>query len=256
MRNDISVWSVFISSLGLQAGSVFSRTNINNPLWYLGVLMVCYIVFYITCTLSDRLSIKTYYLFVLMVCVGLGIQEYCIIFPFFNEDTARGYIAFFSGVLLSLYIKNYGVTKAECLISTATLALFALFLVIRPSVVTTKLQYVLTFMVFPSIVFLMESPGAKKLFRHKFWAKWSAVSFNVYIWHTPFFIALEVFRHLSGMGFEYGKLSTMYIALVIVQLFAVFSHRFIEIPLDKAVMCISQRLNARKQMFLRNIQAD
>ena len=182
-----------------------------------------------------------------MIFLGLCIQEYSISFPFFRYDTARGYRAFFTGVLLSLYINNYGITKAECVLSTAVLTLFALLLAVRPSVVLANLQYVLTFLVYPSIIFIMETPFVKNLFRHKFWSKLSAVSFNIYVWHLPFFVAVELIMYFFGTRYDYSKLSTMYTLLVFIILFAAFSHRFIEIPLDKAVSRISQNLNDRKQ---------
>ena len=43
----ISIWGLVLNAFGLQTGWVFNGYMINNPTWYISVLMLCYVVFYL-----------------------------------------------------------------------------------------------------------------------------------------------------------------------------------------------------------------
>lgn len=40
-----SFWDILISSLGIQDGGVFPNPCVNNPTWYVSVLLICYTIF-------------------------------------------------------------------------------------------------------------------------------------------------------------------------------------------------------------------
>lgn len=97
----ITVWGVIIDALGIQDGWVFTNPMVNNPTWYISVLLLCYVVFYLLTYLSKRWQVPHAYLFAFMVLLGCGIQTYGINLPFLNGSSCRGYYAFFFGVLLA-----------------------------------------------------------------------------------------------------------------------------------------------------------
>ena len=41
-----SFWGIIIDALGIQDGLVLSNPCVNNPTWYISVLLLCYIIFY------------------------------------------------------------------------------------------------------------------------------------------------------------------------------------------------------------------
>ena len=52
-----SFWGTIIDSLGIQNGWFFKDMNVNFPTWYCSVLLLMYVVFYISVRLSNK---KTY----------------------------------------------------------------------------------------------------------------------------------------------------------------------------------------------------
>ena len=102
------VFKFFNSTLiTFSGGAVKVGRGINNPLWYVSVLMLCYIVFYCLLQISEKNGIKEIYLFILVCSLGIGIHDYEISLPFLNESSGRGYAAFFYGTILYYIYKNY-----------------------------------------------------------------------------------------------------------------------------------------------------
>ena len=95
-----SFWGIIIDALGIQEGWVLPNPCVNNPTWYISVLLLCYILFYFIVYLSHRICIPKEYLFIFMIFLGMGIQTYAINLPFLNGSSARGFYAFFFGILL------------------------------------------------------------------------------------------------------------------------------------------------------------
>ena len=107
----ITVWGVIINALGVQDGWVFANPMVNNPTWYISVLLLCYIVFYLLTYLGKRWQIPHTYLFVFMVLLGCGAQTYGLNLPFLNGSSCRGYYAFFFGVLLAEWLEKLNAAK-------------------------------------------------------------------------------------------------------------------------------------------------
>ena len=93
------------------------RRCVNNPTWYISVLMLCYVVFYIIVYIANRIKIHPQYLFVVMIFLGMGINTYGINLPFLNGSSSRGYYAFFFGILLAGILKKNKIGKKELFVS-------------------------------------------------------------------------------------------------------------------------------------------
>lgn len=59
----INLKNIIISCLGLQAGWGVENPMINNPMWYISVLLLCYIVFYIITKISKKIKISPFWLY-------------------------------------------------------------------------------------------------------------------------------------------------------------------------------------------------
>ena len=70
---------------------------VNNPVWYLCVLMLCYLIYYIAKHLFDK---RTPIFFLFLVIIVTLFNYFNISFPFFRQANVRGYASFFIGVLL------------------------------------------------------------------------------------------------------------------------------------------------------------
>lgn len=43
--DSFSLWTILISSLGIQEGWFATNVGINNPAWYISVLLLCYVIY-------------------------------------------------------------------------------------------------------------------------------------------------------------------------------------------------------------------
>lgn len=96
----ITLWGAFLHFFGLQNAGL-SVLTFNGPAWYVGVLVLMYLLYYYSSINIHR--IKIYGLFII-----IGVYIYCGKYnlPFLNEAIARGCVSFFAGVLLCIYYKN------------------------------------------------------------------------------------------------------------------------------------------------------
>ena len=105
MEQTLDIFGSFISMIGIQAGWFFKNPMINNPMWYVSVLILCYILFYLLVKFNKKNNIVVK--FIVMVLLGVIIQRSRLELPFFNSYTARGYYSFFFGILFAVYLNNY-----------------------------------------------------------------------------------------------------------------------------------------------------
>lgn len=230
---DISIWGMVLTSLGIQMGWGFTNPFVNNPVWYISVLMLCYVLFYIVTTLAARLKCKPAYLYIAMILVGIGVITYGTDAPFLTWETGRGYYAFFFGVLLSGYVKKYGVGIKETVASVVCLVFFASVFLFFPKQRELNLCYTLTFLVFPSMVLLFESKPVQKLFCHKFWGTVSAISFEVYLWHTPLVPVLYMLMKWCNWNPNLSKVGSMLLFTAAVWVVGTAMYFLVERPVTK-----------------------
>ncbi len=68
---------------------------INNPIWYISVLLVCYITLYFCVWFAKRVNIKKEYLFIAVIVIGMMLIVGGIDWPILCGRTGRGFVAFF-----------------------------------------------------------------------------------------------------------------------------------------------------------------
>lgn len=230
----ISAWGVVVTALGIQEGGVFVNPNINNPVWYISVLMICYVAFYLVTRLSAVMKCKPHYLYIAMMLLGVGIIETGLDIPFLNRLTGRGYRCFFYGLLLAQFVQSSGITRKEAVSCSLILAFFTAIMVVKPSIMTYDLENVLCFLMFPSTVLLLEFEPVKKRFS-SLWGKLGQISFNVYIWHVTVFLVLDLVCKLMNYQPNYHSVAAMYLVTGLTVLAGILSGCFLEKPLGEFV---------------------
>lgn len=114
-----TMWNV-ISSLACVARWFDTSLMINNPMWYVSVLLLCLVVFYFA-TRRCRKAENLVLVYGIVIALGLVMRSMCadgFKAPFFNTDIARGLISFFywigtrSGDQASSPSREYG--KRHC----------------------------------------------------------------------------------------------------------------------------------------------
>lgn len=232
MDSGLGLWRVLnCFTLTFSCGALELGFVVNNPLWYLCALLICYVWLYFIQWLGKALKINPVYGFAVMSLVGISAWNYKLDIPFFSQHVGRAYASFFWGLLL-FYI-NKALSKKLLIPLSAVLFLASSF-----SVLTGKFcdndWGILTFMLFPSVLefFLfserfVNGEAVKKTFKFL-----GGVSFEIYIWHMPWIFALVCARALLGWSRPICRMD-MLASCAIVFVFSCLVYKFVEIPLTE-----------------------
>ena len=228
------LWGIVIDSLGVQDGWVFANPGVNNPTWYVSVLLLCYLVFYLTTTLAHRLKVSPYYLYGAVVLWGIAINTYELDLPFMTYTSGRGYWAFFTGVLLAAAFKaRPNLPKPLVGICAFILVTFPALIHFRPDI--ESLRYLLVFIFYPSLIVIARVPQVNRLFEFKWIETLSKVSFDVYIWHVVCLQAVLYVTRLLSINPHFSSHLTMLAFAAFTFAVGAVSFYCIEQPITKAI---------------------
>lgn len=231
----INIWGTVITSLGIQEGWVFNNPLVNNPVWYISVLMACYVLFYIFTALASKLKCKPIYFYIALILLGIGLNTYSINLPLLNPQMGRGYYAFFFGILLAYYVNKNGVNLKEFVLSVLCFAFFIYVYIYHPRHGQRNLNYTLTFLVFPSLILIFESKFLQKIFCHKIWETLSAISFEVYLWHNPMLPLMYVLMGAFNWSPDFSNILSMFVFLIASWIAGAIMYYLVERPITKSL---------------------
>ena len=232
---EVSVWGTLVTALGLQEGWILISPAINMSLWYLSVLMFCYIFFYMLTVLAAKIKCSPLYFYIIMILIGVAGGAFGFNLPFLNWQICRGYYAFFFGILLAAYVNKYGVRLKEIIASFLIIACFVTAFILYPTHIAKNINYTLTFLDYPAIVLLCETKVAKKIFCHKIWGVLSGISFEVYLWHVPLLLLLYFIMNFFGFGLNFSIIWIMLLFLLAVWIISTLIYFLVERPLMKVL---------------------
>ena len=228
------LWGIVIDSLGVQDGWVFVNPGVNNPTWYVSVLLLCYLVFYLTTALACRLRISPYYLYGAMVLCGISINTYKMNLPFMNDASGRGYCPFFTGVILAAALQSKQRRPKQLLWICAAIVIgFPIFIHVHPDI--AYLRYLLIFIFYPSLIIIARTPHVNRLFRFSWIETLSKISFDVYIWHMVCLQAFLYVTRLFDIKPHFGSHLTMLLFAIFAFVVGTASFYFIERPIAEAI---------------------
>ncbi len=239
------IYKVFNSlMMTFSGGSVLCGRGINNPLWFVSVLLKCYIIFWIILKLSEKHGFSIVYPSIAMISIGTAVNSYQIDLPFLNEEASRGYAAFFLGILLyELY----------CNVNHKRVSVFSfliLFLCFGLGILDYSTFYhyewgTYTFIVLPCVLF------ATLLFERNCQSEVCIVlgklSFEIYVWHASFIYLLEIIRSLYPDIMDMtDHFVLMMVFTLIVMVFAFLMYRFVEKEADRRFLDLIRYFKAEK----------
>ena len=245
LEQGLNFFGTIISILGIQAGWSFENPMINNPMWYISVLILCYILFYISTKISILKKINCVYLYVILVFLGLSIQKNNTNLAFLNYYTARGYYSFFFGVLFSIYFNNYKIRKFVKILSIFLVIFITYLIVAHYSIVEKNINYTLTFIYYPALIIIFNIDIIKKIYSSKLITKLAETSFNVYVWHVEAILIFIIIKKVSNLNINFVSYKTMLIFTIILYIFGTISYYLIEKPLEKLIF---KKLNSNKKI--------
>lgn len=223
-----NVWGVIVSSLGLQTGLGFNGYALNNPMWFVSVLIQCYCFAYVFIKLSSKMKWPLGWILFFWILTTVSLRTNRIELPFLSEDAQRGYISFATGGLVALFVSKYRINRPVKLTCAACLISFIAFITIAPAYIEVESFFV--FLVCPSMVILLQTDTAKSIFRFSLWRRLSEISFNTYVWHLP----LQLFLALAAPEIVYShKVGHMYLFALLAWITGTASCFLLERPLRK-----------------------
>ncbi len=235
--NSLGLWQIASSMLLIFQGGAVSldTTGVNNPIWYLCVLLICYAVYQTILALARRFKFNPVYLYIAMVFAGIGITDFSVNMPFANRYSARGYMAFFIGVLLFRLNKNH---QGLCrLIKNLTLPIFAVMsaAAIFLDKFFDNMCYIAVFIVFPlGLIFCLNSAIVNKLLNKRCFRTLGGISFEIYLWHGPLMCLSSLICGILGIEFTYSLVSMLIFTAITVAL---------SIPMFMLENSIAKRVN-------------
>lgn len=179
----ISLWNLLTSLLLVNSGGVLKMTfAINSPLWYLEVLMYCYIITYFILWISNKLKVRSIYFFIGMICLGISLIQYETELPFLTPLTGRGYSSFFLGIIL-FYIWKSVSHSGLFVYSVICIILCACAYVFERNLYLDGQRDVLTFILFPALLFFFLVLDEHMDLSFVRSMKLGDVSYEIYVWH-------------------------------------------------------------------------
>ena len=118
-----------------------------------------------------------------MIIIGISVQEYSIKSPFLNSYCARGYCAFFSGLILGKYLQDKTAYKSPLWVRI--FAVSTLMAGILSSNHPWWNEYLLAIVIWPLLISIMTDTSIERLFARgeAVWHFIGNVGYEMYIWH-------------------------------------------------------------------------
>lgn len=229
----VTLWGYITTALGIQEGWGIANSMVNSPTWYVSVLMWCYILLYFICYICWRMNWRPVYAFLCMIFIGIGVQTYAINLPFLNSQMARGYYSFFAGLLLAILIPRIQHKRRVNIISAIVIILFASIILVDRSVVDTGINYLLVFLIYPSMIILCINSAWGKRITSCIVTELANISFNVYVWHAVFFILVDILRGLGMITINIHSFASMCIYTLLMYVFGGISYYLIDKPISR-----------------------
>lgn len=236
-----NLWGLIVSCLGLQEGFGFYGYSLNNPTWFVSVLILCYVYHYLLVRLVEKRRWRMEWVLVFAVLLCQGLKAIGADLPFVQSQTLRGYQAFSMGLLLGFFVQNYRVNGPVKALAAGAVALFGLFAAFAPAYTDSDSTFV--FLCVPGLILLAQTETAGKIFRHRFWSVLSEISYNTYVWHAAVQVFLCLFVPSIGMG---QTLGCMYLFALLAWAVGAASYFLLEKPLRTRVPALWKRVFVRR----------
>lgn len=215
--------------------SVFNVADtLNGTIWYINVLMFCYIIAYAITYFTKKNPSVLVYSF--PIILGLAIQYNIISLPFFNESTARGLIAFFIGVILGELLKKQETIEKPKKYLLNIIYLLGLYFVYisREEDHFNSLTNYAAFGIFPLLILLCSNLEIlNKICSTKFVKYLGNISFGIYLWNFPIYITLHLLITHNIIHVNVISKKFMLFVLAIHMIVATISYYAFEKPVGK-----------------------
>ena len=223
------VWYLMVAAIGMQRGWVFDDIiYVNYPVWYISVLLLCYVFFWLGTAVCKKLHTSSRYFMLIMIFWGMIINNYELNGPFMVDYTARGYISFFTGLLIASYFYDKGVSKKAVWTSVIILIVLSTLYIFKPECLEEGFVYLLCFLFYPSIIIIFSSKIVQRVFSFPVWSRIADITFNGFMWHYSVIILVLMILFGAPDVFNWYSRFGMLVFLLMVLAAGCVSHFLIE----------------------------
>lgn len=229
----LSIWELLTDCLFGGKPIFNAPLTLNGPIWFVNVLMLCYIVAFILTKLFSKC--RSAFWFVLPILAGVMMQYSGVSFAGWNTQIARGYIAFFVGLLLGRAIKNlYKLNQKQYLLLKLVIAvelIVAIWIRMCPwrDLLSGNLTGFYTFLIFPEVILLLyRNRVISKLCTAKLFNWCGNISFGIYLWNFPIYLGLHLLIISGCLVVDVTKFSFFAAVFLMHLIIASVSHCVIE----------------------------
>lgn len=205
--SEINWGGTLIAALSLQCWG-FPNPTINNPVWYVSVLLLCYIILFIIIFISKKFRVLRFeYLCFFMIIVGGIIITNEWEYPLLNLYTGRGFYAFFTGVLLYELMRSWKCWLRYLITGIVTLGI-TLALIFLPDITKAGTvnwygtNIILVFLYYPAMLLFLDNPLTVTLLSRSWIAFLAKISFGAFVWHHVIHTAFVVWMVVSGRYYD------------------------------------------------------
>lgn len=222
------------TALILPSGWLSQDTPYNQPLWFVSVLMICYILYYAVGKLSHRFSAVYVPLCVILVFWGMVLEVKAWDIPFHYRICGEGYMNFFLGVILAEIIMNPKINRKYVLtFNFISLGLIAVVIFLFKTL-PVDMRWIITLICVNLVSLAVYEKHIIKLFSLRFIQRIAQCGLSIYMWHVPlarWFRYIESSFNLSFIDDRINMILYLFLLLGVARI----SYRYLENVPGKAV---------------------
>lgn len=216
-QGNISLWNLLVDMMF--CGKFYGITN-NSPLWYVPVLLLCYVIaFYLT--KLQKISGGGWMVYIIPVVLGLAMKMTA--YQGFFNNTSRGDICFFLGVILGYFCMYSDRMKRRSKnillgISVIELVVFAIFAAVPYYNVNAlgDWSYAVSFGFFPELLFLCyHLKWLNRFCNNRVISVLGKYSWGIYVWNFPILITFYALDRLGNMQWNVQSKGYWFMLLVV-----------------------------------------
>lgn len=223
----ISLWGFLLTLVGLQSVG-FSPLTFNGPLWQTGILLIMYVLYYLTskCRYRNVAYVGCILVGAVIICHGYGP------IAFFVPEVGRGLVSFFVGVLLCKYQHKFKYLKVT---SCVFVIMSTLLMTHYGEMIIGNINLFFALGFFPAcIICITTINGLNQFFSNRFLTYLGKISFDIYAYHFPILaLSVIIYKLQVFLSFKF-YFPEFFIGYVVVSIFVgALSNKFIDKRLEK-----------------------
>ncbi|MBR7000826.1 MAG: acyltransferase [Lachnospiraceae bacterium] len=238
------VFDLLVNALGLQQLGIFETRAVNQPTWFLSVLIFCIILFFASTKAAKKRNVNPYSFYVIFVILASAIITYKWNTLFLNIFIARGLFSFFFGIILGKYLYNVKASKYELGLAVFPIS-FVLLTWLKPGWLQTGNDFLYTLMMWIPILIFAVRWNPKFLSENRTISMLGAASFSVYLWNEPLACLRGILVKTDGLRID--TVGFMIIFFIVNWLVGIASYLYLETPINKFIRNrLSQKCNQQQ----------